>query len=196
MRQDKFAIERKWWCRPTRGLTADTGLSWSGARRDRGGWQDSRGRMGVVNDGFRISQSSPSGFGLSLAVKRSARSTIQGLAGATVLAQMEQLSHLQRRQWKQKRKTQTTGGKDRVDGQSGGSGVHSWSSSPSGAPFRPHLAERGSITRTRATPPRKCELESSVHWAPTARPPAPCKRVAASLAGVKPRLVQGARWCC
>lgn len=99
-------------------------LSWSGARRDRGGWQGSRGRMGVVNDGFRISRP-PSGFGLSLAVKRSARSTIEGLAGATVLAQMEQCPTCNDGRGSKSERTQTTGGKDQVDGQSGGSGVHS-----------------------------------------------------------------------
>lgn len=128
------------------------------------------GENGSRHDGFRISRPL-SGFGLSLAVKRSARSTIEDLAGATVLAQMEQLSHLQRRQGKQKRE-------DANDRWEGPSRRPVWRQrcsliefEPVRCTVRPHVAERGSITRTRATPPRKCQLESSAHWAPTARTP-------------------------
>jgi hypothetical protein len=103
---------------------------------------------GSRHDGFRIRTAV--GLGLSSAVKRSARSTIEGLAGATVLAQMEQLVPPG---------TTASGSKSERTLQRAGT---AWSTvSLEAVVFtsgdrarqvhRPHLAERG-ITRTRRLP--------------------------------------------
>jgi hypothetical protein len=149
-----------------RGLTAATGLSWSGAdefgavgKAAGGEWESSRRISNQDRRRARVE------FGREAQCAVNNRRPCRGNRARPNGAARPTWND---GKWKQKREDAATGRNSLVDSQSGGSGVHLWRSSPSGAPS----TFGGEGHHQDSTPPRNVSWSPRLAGRPLRGPPA------------------------